>query len=164
MSEPRTRSVRVRTFEPEDQEALLEETILEWRALGPTAAWNPIYNMLGWWFAARGLDPEAQRVERTHLEVHPVPWAIGETTTTTDAGEVGPSNINLEDLLIAKLHAGRPQDLGDAAKLKKALEPERNQQEAATPKPAAPKPKPRRRRGTRGQKSDRGGRGPASKR
>jgi len=86
MSEPRTRRVRVRTFHPEDQETLLEETILEWRALGASAAWNAIYDMLGWWFAARGLDPEAQRVERTHLELHPVPWLTGETTT--EAGEV----------------------------------------------------------------------------
>jgi hypothetical protein len=73
--------VRVRTFKPEDQQELLEETILEWRALGPAAAWNAIYEMLGWWFAARGLDPEAQRVDRTHLEIHPVPWRTGDTPT-----------------------------------------------------------------------------------
>jgi hypothetical protein len=74
MSDRRTMPVRVRTFSPEDQEKLLEETILEWRALGASAAWNAIYDMLGWWFAARGLDPEAQRVDRTHIEIHPVPW------------------------------------------------------------------------------------------
>jgi hypothetical protein len=79
MSDRRTRLVRLRTFSPEDQDALLEETILEWRALGPAAAWNAIYDMLGWWFAARGLDPEAQRVDRTHLEIHPVPWLTRES-------------------------------------------------------------------------------------
>jgi hypothetical protein len=90
MREPRSRAVRVRTFHPEDQEALLEETILEWRALGAAAAWNAVYDMLDWWFAARGLDPEAQRVERTHLELHPVPWLAG--NTTTEAGDVVSSN------------------------------------------------------------------------
>jgi len=74
MSDRRNITVRARTFSPEDQEELLEETILEWRALGPSAAWNAIYEMLGWWFEARGLDPEAQRVDRAHVEIHPVPW------------------------------------------------------------------------------------------
>lgn len=78
MSKPQTRAVRVRTFQAEDQGSLLEETILEWRALGAAAAWEAIYDILGWWFAARGLDPEAQRVERTHIELHPVPWITGE--------------------------------------------------------------------------------------
>jgi hypothetical protein len=26
--------------------------IVEWRALGASAAWNAIYDMLGWWFEA----------------------------------------------------------------------------------------------------------------
>lgn len=85
MSDRRNIPVRVCTFSPEDQEKLLEETILEWRELGPSAAWNAIYQMLGWWFAARGLDPEVQRVDRTHIEIHPVPWLTG--ATTTEAGE-----------------------------------------------------------------------------
>ncbi len=76
MSERRNIPVRVFTFSAEDQEKLLEETILEWRALGPTAAWNAIYEMLDWWFAARGLDPEAQRVDRSHIEIRPVPWLV----------------------------------------------------------------------------------------
>ena len=67
-------TVRTSTFSPEDQETLLEETILEWRALGPSAAWDAIYDMLDWWFAARGLDPEIQTVDRAHIEMHPVPW------------------------------------------------------------------------------------------
>jgi hypothetical protein len=78
MATSRTRPVRVRTFEPEDQDSLLEETILEWRALGAAAAWKAIYDILGWWFAARGLDPEAQRVDRTHVEIRPVPWITSE--------------------------------------------------------------------------------------
>jgi hypothetical protein len=86
MTDQQTRLVRVRTFRSEDQEALLEETILQWRALGASAAWNAIYDMLGWWFAARGLDPEAQRVDRTHLEIHPVPWLTGDMAA--EAGEV----------------------------------------------------------------------------
>jgi hypothetical protein len=135
MSEPRTRPVRVRTFHPEDQEALLEETILEWRALGASAAWNAIYDMLDLWFAARGQDPEVQRVERTHLELHPVPWLTGEI------GGAKANFLDLEDLLTAKLAAGRPQDLVDAAKLKKALELERKQQQASKQKPGAPEPK-----------------------
>ena len=40
--------------------------------------------MLGWWFAARGLDPEVQRVDRTHIEIHPVPWLTGDTTNEAD--------------------------------------------------------------------------------
>jgi hypothetical protein len=85
MSDQRNTPVRVRNFSAVDQEKLLEETILEWRALGPSAAWSAIYDMLGWWFAARGLDPEVQRVDRSHLEIHPVPWLTG--STTTEAGE-----------------------------------------------------------------------------
>ncbi len=78
MSDRRNIPVRVFTFSLEDQERLLEETILEWRALGPAVAWNAIYDMLGFWFAARGLDPEAQRVDLTHLEIRPVPWLAGD--------------------------------------------------------------------------------------
>jgi hypothetical protein len=89
MSETRTKPVRARTFHPDDQEALLEETILEWRELG-AAAWKAIYDMLGWWFAARGLDPETQRVDRTHIELHPVPWVT--TETNTGASDFVPSS------------------------------------------------------------------------
>jgi hypothetical protein len=66
--------VRKSTFSPEDQQRLLEETILEWRALGPAAAWNAIYAMLDWWFVIRGVDPQAQRVDRSHIEIRTVPW------------------------------------------------------------------------------------------
>jgi hypothetical protein len=44
---------------------------------------------------------------------------------TFDIGGTTANFLNLEDLLTAKLAAGRPQDLVDAAKLKKALELER---------------------------------------
>jgi hypothetical protein len=74
MSERRNIPVRVFTFSPEDQERLLKETIREWWALGPGAAWDAIYKILGLWFEARGLDPEAQRVDRNHIEIPPVPW------------------------------------------------------------------------------------------
>jgi hypothetical protein len=74
MSDRRNIPVRVCTFSPEDQERLLKETIREWRALGPAAAWDAIYEILGLWFAVRGLDPEAQRVDRNHIEIRPVPW------------------------------------------------------------------------------------------
>jgi hypothetical protein len=84
MSDRRNIPVRVRNFSPEHQEKLLEETILEWQALGAPAAWDAIYQMLGWWFAARGLDPEAQRVDRSHIEIHPVPWLTRNTTTEAD--------------------------------------------------------------------------------
>lgn len=74
MTDRTTLTVRQRTFSPEDQEQLLEETLLQWRTLGPAAVWQAMYDMLDWWFTARGLDPEAQRVDRTHIEIHPVPW------------------------------------------------------------------------------------------
>ena len=47
MSNQRNIPVRIRSFSAEDQEKLLEETILEWRALGASAAWNAIYDMVG---------------------------------------------------------------------------------------------------------------------
>jgi hypothetical protein len=31
------------------------------------------------WFEARGLDPEAQRVDRSHIEIRPVPWLAADT-------------------------------------------------------------------------------------
>jgi hypothetical protein len=74
MSRRQAMTVRQHTFSRESEEDLLELTLLEWRALGPAAAWRAIYDMLDWWFTARGLDPEAQRVDRSHLEIHPVPW------------------------------------------------------------------------------------------
>ena len=58
MSEPRARPVRVRTFHPDDQECSWKKPSSNGGALGASAAWNAIYDMLGWWFAARGLDPE----------------------------------------------------------------------------------------------------------
>ena len=111
MSERRNIPVRVFTFSEEDQERLLEETILEWRALGPAAAWDAIYDILGCWFEARGLDPEAQRVDRTHIEIRPVPWLTADPSVGSD--EIG---------LTAKRAAGRPEDLVDAMKLKVARE------------------------------------------
>jgi hypothetical protein len=89
MSDQRNIPVRIRNFSAENQEKLLEETILEWRALGASAAWNASYEMLGWWFAARGLDPEIQRVDRSHIEIHPVPWLTD--ITTVDAGGLASS-------------------------------------------------------------------------
>jgi hypothetical protein len=77
-------AIRKSTFSTEDQEMLLEETILEWRALGPAAAWNAIYDMLDWWFTARGLDPKTQRVDRTHIEIRTVPWLVGSSEGTVD--------------------------------------------------------------------------------
>jgi hypothetical protein len=79
MSDRRNFPVRVSTFSPEDQKRLRKETILEWRALGPAAAWDAIYQILGLWFEARGLDPEAQRVDRSHIEIRPVPWLAADT-------------------------------------------------------------------------------------
>jgi hypothetical protein len=78
-------SIRKHTFNRESEENLLEETLLQWRALGPAAAWQAIYDMLGWWFTARGLDPEAQRVDRTHVEIHPVPWLGPDSEATRRA-------------------------------------------------------------------------------
>jgi hypothetical protein len=65
---------RVFVFGPESEEQLLEETILAWRAQGPAAAWDAMFDLLAWWFEARGLDPEAQRIDRSHNEIHRVPW------------------------------------------------------------------------------------------
>ena len=62
------------TFGPESEEQLLEETILAWQSHGPAAVWQAMFDMLAWWFEARGLDPEAQRVDRARNEVHRVPW------------------------------------------------------------------------------------------
>ena len=62
------------SFSPGDQVRLLEETILEWQALGPAAIWKAIYDILDVWFMIRGIDPATQRVDRTHFEIHPVPW------------------------------------------------------------------------------------------
>ena len=50
------------------------ETLLAWQAQGPAAAWQAMFDLLGWWFEARGLDPEAQRIDRSHNETHRVPW------------------------------------------------------------------------------------------
>src|SRR5689334_2034569 len=60
---------------------------------------------------------------------------------TFDIGGTTANFLNLEDLLTAKLAAGRPQDLVDAAKLKKALELERKQQQASKPSSDVAKPK-----------------------
>ena len=72
-------TVRKSTFSPEDQQRLLEETILEWRALGPAAAWAAIYDMLDWWFITRGFDCEIQRVDRTHIQICTVPWLANDS-------------------------------------------------------------------------------------
>jgi hypothetical protein len=75
-------TVRRCAFGQESQDDLLEETFLEWRALGPAAAWQAMYDILGWWFTVRGLDPETQQVERTHIEIHKVPWSQSGSETT----------------------------------------------------------------------------------
>jgi hypothetical protein len=65
--------------------------------------------------------------------------------------------LNLQDLLTAKLAAGRPQDIADAVKLMKTLELDRRPQETSEPSPASPRsrrgpPKPR--GGRKGKKRD----------
>ena len=68
--------VPVRTFiiGAQSEEQLLKETLLAWQSRGPAAAWQAMFDLLGWWFEAWGLDPEAQRVDRGHIEVRRVPW------------------------------------------------------------------------------------------
>ncbi len=67
--------VQVRTHKigPEADEMLLEESIHHWRDRGPSAVWDAIYEMLDLWFLARGMDPEAQRIDRSRVEIHPFP-------------------------------------------------------------------------------------------
>jgi len=69
-------TVRKHRVGPESEKMLLEETILRWRELGPAAAWQAIHDILDWWLIARGLAPEDQRVDRSHIEIHPVPWLV----------------------------------------------------------------------------------------
>jgi hypothetical protein len=78
------KGIRVRKydFSVESQERLREETFRQWRALGPAAVWQAMYDLLDWWFLARGLDPEAQRVDRTHVEIRRVPWYEADTEST----------------------------------------------------------------------------------
>lgn len=85
METRRNVTVRQLPVGPETDELLLEETILQWRALGPSAAWRAMFDMLDWWFTSRGLDPETQRVDRTHIEIRPAPWAT--TAPEDDPGE-----------------------------------------------------------------------------
>jgi hypothetical protein len=54
--------------------------------------------------------------------------------------------LNLDDLITAKLAAGRPQDLVDAAKLRKALALEQKEHQASRLRPGSTKPEPRRQR------------------
>jgi hypothetical protein len=65
---------RTFTLGPESEAELFEETLLAWQSQGPAAAWQAMFDMLGLWFEARGLDPETQAVDRTSIEVHRVPW------------------------------------------------------------------------------------------
>lgn len=71
--------VGISSFKPEDEQRLLEQTILEWREAGPAAIWHAIYETLDLWFSARGLDPKIQRVDRTHIEIRAVPWLATES-------------------------------------------------------------------------------------
>jgi hypothetical protein len=63
---------------PESEEELLEETLVAWQSQGPAAAWQAMFDLLGPWFEARGRAPEQERVVRTHIEVHRVPWSLAE--------------------------------------------------------------------------------------
>ena len=60
-------TVRKHTFSRESQETLLEETLLEWRALGPAAACQAIYDMLDWWFTAEALHPRPSQPKKPLL-------------------------------------------------------------------------------------------------
>jgi len=73
MSHRQDVQVRIHKRGPEADDMLLEESILKWRELGPSAVWDAIYQMMDLWFSSRGLDPEAQRIDRSHVEIHPVP-------------------------------------------------------------------------------------------
>ncbi len=76
---------RTFTFGPESEEELLEETLLAWQSQGPAAAWQAMFDMLGLWFEARGLDPETQAVDRACIEVHRVPWHASGAERGADA-------------------------------------------------------------------------------
>lgn len=82
--EERRLEVRTLRNQPEDHERLEAETIETWRDLGPEAVWDAIYDALSLWFEARGLDPEAQHVDRAQVEVRRVPWLMPETEGPTD--------------------------------------------------------------------------------
>jgi hypothetical protein len=60
---------------------------------------------------------------------------------TIEIGDTTVYVLSLDDLLTAKRAAGRPQDLVDAAKLEKALELEREQQQTSQPDSRAARPK-----------------------
>jgi len=87
---------------------------------------------------------------------------------TFDIGGTTANFLNLGDLLTAKLAAARPQDLVDAAKLKKALELERKLQQASKPGPEVPEPKsgrtPRRRQSPRRKRNSDKDHGPKHER
>jgi hypothetical protein len=76
--------------------------------------------------------------------------------------------LSLEDLLSAKLAAGRPQDLVDAAKLEEALEVEREKQAHSDPNADGGEqnssPSPRRQKPRRRERDGGENRGPRSKR
>ena len=73
------------TFGSESEEQLLEETLVAWQSQGPAAAWQAMFDMLDWWFEARKLDPETQRVDRACNEVRRVPWHASVAERGNDA-------------------------------------------------------------------------------
>ena len=76
---------RTFTFGSESEEQLLEETLVAWQSRGPAAAWQAMFDMLDWWFEARKLDPETQRVDRACNEVRCVPWHASVAERGNDA-------------------------------------------------------------------------------
>jgi hypothetical protein len=56
---------------------LLDQRIRHWQALGATAIWDATFEILENWFVLHGLDPKAQRVNRTRVEKRLPPWLGG---------------------------------------------------------------------------------------
>lgn len=48
----------------------------EWQALGVSAIWEASFELLDLWFTMHGLDPKAQRIDRSKIEKVKAPWLV----------------------------------------------------------------------------------------
>lgn len=74
MSKKREVTLTRSSFSPEDQEELLQRTIIQWQEQGIAAIWRATWELTVLSYALRGSDIRGQSMIKSHEQLIAAPW------------------------------------------------------------------------------------------